>query len=67
MTQFELIVFNQAKVLYGRVEKITVQFQSIRHPLVTVTLLMKFSIHHLALGAVTGSEFHQVWLGISIF
>ena len=45
----------------------TVQFRSIRHPSVIVTRLTKFSFRRLALGAVTGSEFRQVRLGISIF
>jgi len=45
----------------------TVQFRSIRHPLVTVTRLTKLSFRHLALEAMTGSEFRQVRLGISIF
>ena len=45
----------------------TVQFRSIRHLSVIMTRLTKFSFHRLALGAVTGSEFCQVRLGISIF
>jgi len=40
----------------------TVQFRSIRHPCNTVTRLTKFSFRHVALEAVTGSKFRQVWL-----